>query len=235
MLIPYKDDNPRILIPYGTFCLIAVNLLIFLFQFILDQETSMELMLRFSAMPGLFTGNEYQVREFWQYDFSSFPVYTLITSTFLHAGFLHILSNLIYLYIFADNVESILGHRNFIIFYLVCGGFATVAQIIMANDLNSPIVGASGAISGIMAAYMLKYPSARIHCLLFMFIPVILPASLVVGFWFLTQVINGGLEQMSAQSGGGVAWFAHIGGFIAGAILMTIYSKGNFYWLKNES
>lgn len=235
MLLPYKDDNPRILIPYVTYCLIALNLVIFLLQLIMNQEFSMKLMLKFSAIPGLFTGNVYEVVEYWQFDFSSFPMYTWFTSLFLHAGIVHILSNLIFLYIFADNVESILGHRNFIIFYLVCGGLATVSQIYMANDLLSPIVGASGAISGIMAGYMLKYPKARIHCLLFMFIPVVLSAVIVVGFWFITQLINGGLEQMSVQSVSGVAWFSHIGGFLAGAILMTMYSKGNFYWLKHGS
>lgn len=232
MLIPYRDDNPRILFPYVTFSLIVLNILIFFYQQLLQPKEMIEFLLRFSAIPGLFLGNESIVQESWNFEFTKYPYYTLITSLFLHGGFLHILSNLVYLYIFADNVESILGHRNFILFYLGCGCFATISQIYMSNDLTVPIVGASGAISGIMAGYMLKYPSARIYCLLFMFIPIVLPSIFVVGFWFITQVINGSISQFSLETGGGVAWFSHIGGFIAGTILMFVFSRGKFYWLK---
>ncbi|MBL7109875.1 MAG: rhomboid family intramembrane serine protease, partial [Candidatus Marinimicrobia bacterium] len=121
-------------------------------------------------------------------------------------------------------------HKKFILYYLLCGVIATLTQVWISGDSVVPIVGASGAISGIMAGYMLKYPSAKVHTLIFIF-PVILPAVVVVGFWFATQIING-IGDLYSTGDGGVAWFSHIGGFVAGGLLMLVISRGKFYWLK---
>jgi len=222
MFIPYKDDNPGILIPFFTWAIIVINILIFLYQSMLTEIEMREFILTYSAIPARISG---------EISFATFlpEILTLLTSVFLHGGFIHLLSNMLFLYIFADNIESILGHRKFLFFYLLCGGIATFTQTLFNLSSTTPILGASGAIAGIMAGYILKYPSARIHVLVFIF-PIKLPASIVIGFWFLTQIINSMVNLN--QVGGGIAWFSHIGGFIAGIIIMFIISKGKFYWIK---
>ena len=157
-------------------------------------------------------------------------ILTLFTSIFLHAGIYHILGNMVFTYIFADNIESILGHRLFLIYFLVCGAAGSLAQSIASPDSTVPIIGASGAISGVMAGYMLKYPAAKIHVLALWVIPISLPAIVVIGIYFINDLFNGFITF--GRLGGGVAYFAHIGGFIAGAIQMVVFSKGQFYWLN---
>jgi len=224
VFIPYKDDNPRILIPYVTWGILTINILVFMWQWFSFFDEPTHAALSFGTIPALLTGYSHPVD-------MSFPVIppflTLFTSMFMHAGVAHLLGNMLFLYIFADNVESILGHRKFLVFYLACGVAATLLQV--ATDPHSflPIVGASGAISGVMAAYLLKYPKARIHVLVLVF-PVIIPAGFVVGIWILSQVLNG-LSDIN-RTGGGVAWFAHIGGFLAGAILSVLISNSKFRW-----
>ncbi|MFQ6610255.1 MAG: rhomboid family intramembrane serine protease [Fidelibacterota bacterium] len=224
MFIPYKDDNPRILIPYVTWGILILNVLVFVFQMVYDADAQYPSSLSYGTIPSLLMGYSQPI------DFPFFvltPVLTLISSMFMHGSIAHILGNMLFLYVFADNIESILGHRKFLLFYLLCGIIATLSQV--ATNLHStvPIVGASGAISGVMAAYLVKYPKAQIHVLIFIF-PVVIPAAVVVGFWFITQLINGAADLN--HSGGGVAWFAHIGGFISGVILLTFMTKNKFKW-----
>ena len=155
-----------------------------------------------------------------------FPIWiTLFTSMFIHGGLLHVLGNMLYLWIFGDNVEDAMGHVKFFIFYLVCGVAAAFAQIAIAPHSPVPQIGASGAIAGVLAAYFMLFPYARVLTLIpiFFFIRLVaIPAVFLLGFWFILQVISG---AGALGSGSGVAWFAHIGGFIAGGILVFLFKR----------
>ena len=144
---------------------------------------------------------------------------------FLHGGVAHLLGNMWFMWIFGDNVESALGHVRYFIFYFLCGVGAAVTQTAMDLHSTIPMIGASGAISGVLAAYMIRYPKARVHVFIFLFIfftTIRVPAFVVIGFWFFEQLTNG-LGTIGLDISGGVAWFAHIGGFIAGAGLIKLH------------
>lgn len=150
---------------------------------------------------------------------------TLFSSLFLHGGLMHLLGNMLYLWVFGDNVEDAMGHGKFLLFYLLCGAFAAFAQIATAPGSAVPMIGASGAIAGILAAYFMLFPRSRVLTLIpiFFFIRLItIPAVFLLGFWFIIQVISGAGALGRA---GGVAWFAHIGGFIAGAFLVFLFKR----------
>ncbi len=152
-------------------------------------------------------------------------VLPFFSSLFIHGGFLHLAGNMLYLWIFGDNIESTLGHGKFILFYLCAGIIATLCQIIIRPQVNIPIIGASGAISGVLGAYLIRYPRARIQVFIWLILiikRVWVPAAYVLGIWFILQISNG-LGALTFQQPGGVAWFAHIGGFLAGiALLFTL-------------
>ena len=203
MLFPYKDDNPRVLFPIITYSIIAVNILVFLLQF-------------------HFTGNNIHTnqRMFFRFGFvpNEFNPMDIMTSMFMHGGIGHIVGNMWFLYIFGDNVESILGHVRYLYFYLFCGIGAAMAQFLIEPTSAVPMVGASGAIAGVLGAYMVKFPKARVHvfAVIIIFITTfIVPAQIVLGLWFIMQ-LSGGLSSLGIDTTGGVAWFAHIGGFIVG-------------------
>ena len=148
---------------------------------------------------------------------------------FMHGGLMHIIGNMWFIYIFGDNVESILGHVRFLLFYLFCGIGAAVAQFLIQPDSTTPMVGASGAIAGVLGAYMIKFPKARVHVLAVIFIfitTIVVPAQLVLGLWFLMQ-LSGGLGSLGFDTTGGIAWFAHIGGFIVGISTLRIFQTIN--------
>ena len=151
----------------------------------------------------------------------------VFTSMFLHAGWAHLLGNMLFLWVFGDNVEDRLGHTRYIIFYLVCGVAAAGAQTGMALNTVLPAVGASGAIAGILGAYLVLHPTARIRVIIFplFFIPFFLPAILLIGIWFATQLFFGLASAGDATVGAGVAWWAHIGGFVAGAVLIALFGR----------
>jgi membrane associated rhomboid family serine protease len=205
MFFPYKDDNPRVLYPYVTFGLIYFNLLIFLCQLFLNStETALgtKLVYIFAFIP------------------ERFNFITMFTSMFLHGGFGHFIGNMWFLYIFGDNIESILGHKKYLIFYLCSGLIATLMQYLINPSSTIPIIGASGAISGVLGAYLISFPKAKVHVLIVLFIfitTLVIPAKAVLGLWFVIQ-IGGGLSDLGVLSKGGVAWFAHIGGFIFGLL-----------------
>ena len=158
-----------------------------------------------------------------------FKLFTIFTSMFMHGGLMHIIGNMWFLYIFGDNVESILGHVRFLLFYLFCGIGAAVAQFLIQPDSTTPMVGASGAIAGVLGAYMIKFPKARVHVLAIIFIfitTIVVPAQLVLGLWFLMQ-LSGGLGSLGFDTTGGIAWFAHIGGFIVGISTLRIFQTIN--------
>ena len=201
MLFPYKDDNPRVLFPYITYTLITTNILIFLtFTYASSLTPITNLYYTFGFIP------------------NSFNLFTIISSMFIHGGFGHILSNMWFLYIFGDNIESILGHIKFLIFYILCGFGAAFAQYMIDPNSSVPMVGASGAIAGILGAYMISFPKAKVHVFVFIIIfitTLIVPAQIILGLWFLIQ-LSSGLNSLGIDTNGGVAWFAHIGGFISG-------------------
>jgi len=209
VFFPYKDDNPRVLFPFVTYGIIGLNILVFWAQFFVY-------------------GNERLISTFAFVPYE-FKLFTIFTSMFMHGGLMHIIGNMWFLYIFGDNVESILGHIRFLLFYLFCGIGAAVAQFLIQPDSTTPMVGASGAIAGVLGAYMIKFPKARVHVLAVIFIfitTIVVPAQLVLGLWFLMQ-LSGGLGSLGFDTTGGIAWFAHIGGFIVGISTLRIFQTIN--------
>ena len=201
MFFPYKDDNPRVLFPFITYILITINILVFLtFTYISFLTPNINWFYTFGFIP------------------NSFNVLTILSSMFIHSGIGHILSNMWFLYIFGDNIESILGHVKFLVFYILCGFGAAFAQYIIDPNSSIPMVGASGAIAGVLGAYMISFPKAKVHVFAFVIIfitTLIIPAQIVLGLWFFIQ-LSSGLNSLGIDTNGGVAWFAHVGGFIAG-------------------
>lgn len=217
-MIPIRDDNPTERFPIVTVSLLAVNILVFGWQFLLGPKAQL-VVFSFGAVPYEITHGVSVYR----------PVYiptslTLITSMFVHGGFLHLAGNMLYLWIFGNNVEDRMGRFRFLIFYLICGLAAVLTHVLISPDSRVPMVGASGAISGILGAYLLMFPHARVLTVIpiFFYVRVVhLPAVFLIGFWILMQVING---VVSLKVEGGVAWFAHIGGFVAGLLLVRLFA-----------
>ena len=212
MFFPYKDDNPRVLFPFVTFGIITLNVLVFLGQFWISGNN-----------PGIGKSLVYM------YGFvpSEFNPLTIFTSMFMHGGFAHIIGNMWFLYIFGDNVESILGHVKYFMFYLACGIGAALAQFFVEPASQVPMIGASGAVAGVLGAYMIRFPKARVHVLAVIIIFIstfVVPAQIVLGLWFLMQ-LSGGLGSLGVDTTGGVAWFAHIGGFIIGVTSLKYFQN----------
>lgn len=203
MLFPIGDDNSsRRITPVVTYTLIALNVIFFF----LELSGGELFIIRWSVVPRRLINDP--VGDF----------ITIFTSMFMHAGWMHLLGNMLYLWIFGDNVEERMGRGRFLLFYLACGVAAVVAQVWMSADSVIPILGASGAISGALAAYLIHFPRGQVRVLLGYMI-VSLPALMVIGLWFLLQFISGIGSFMRTAETGGVAYAAHIGGFIAGFIL----------------
>lgn len=219
MLIPIKDDNPTRRTPYITYTLVALNIFVFIIQLMIqmsgDRQLYSYLIANYALIPGrLFSGNLIET-----------TIIPFFSSIFLHGGLLHLGGNLLYLWIFADNIESELGHSKFLLFYLLCGIGASVTQVVVSWGAMVPIIGASGAISGVLGAYYLRFPRARVAVVIFIFffIQVIwIPAKIVLGLWFFIQIFSG--LASAGSGGGGVAWFAHIGGFVAGIVFFNLLS-----------
>jgi membrane associated rhomboid family serine protease len=239
MFFPYKDDNPRIVVPFVTYAIIALNLIVFFYQIGLSFTAGQEFTLSFGLIPATFTDlprgeitlayaqylSEATNSRIFLGTAPNSPYITAFTSMFMHGGIAHIFGNMLFLWIFGDNVEGALGHIKFAVFYILCGIGAAAGQIFV--DVNSmvPMIGASGAISGVLAAYMLRYPRARIHTFVFLviiFTTIKVPAYVVIGIWFATQVLSG-IGTLGVDTSGGVAWFAHIGGFITGILLERFF------------
>jgi membrane associated rhomboid family serine protease len=229
-MLPLKDDIPSQRPPVVTLAVIAANVLVFLYQLSLSMSgdpgagrAAEELVIEFGAMPCRLTGACDAPDDF------PFPVLTIFTSMFLHGGLLHIAGNMLYLWIFGDNVEDALGHGRFLLFYVVSGVAAALAQTLVNPASAVPMVGASGAISGVLGAYLLLFPYARILTLItfgFFIRFVYVPAIVVLGFWIVVQFFAGvaafSVTSASGREAGGVAWFAHIGGFVAGIVLLFV-------------
>ena len=208
-MIPVGDELPSRRLPVVTWGIIGLNALVFLYQLLLGPRVD-QFFMDWGAVPALITDP-------WHYPLAWT---TLFSSMFIHGGWSHILGNMVYLWIFGDNVEDALGHVGYALFYVAAGVAAGLAQVVVAPTSMVPAIGASGAIAGVLAVYLVLYPRAPVQVLIpfFYFMRLVrLPALLVLGFWFVLQLFNGlfSLGTMGLATGG-VAWFAHIGGFVAG-------------------
>ncbi|PIS28787.1 MAG: rhomboid family intramembrane serine protease [Candidatus Marinimicrobia bacterium CG08_land_8_20_14_0_20_45_22] len=211
MFIPTRDSTLRLKKPYVVYILIVMNFLIFFYQATLPSGSYAEWFGRLGVVPAHLFQNGILA--------SLIPFFT---SLFLHGGFAHLGGNMLYLWIFGDNIESTLGHFRFFIFYFACGIIASLTQVMFNPASEAPIIGASGAISGILGAYLIRYPRAKIQILFWVIIffqRFWIPAVYVLGIWFAIQLSNG-LGALTFRQQGGVAWFAHIGGFISGIALL---------------
>jgi len=233
-MFPYRDDNPTELPAVVTVGIIAVNVLAWLFvQGMGSPEPLVRSVCDLGLVPGELlhtarpgTGVELAPGIMCLVD--PHPNYlTLLTSMFMHGGWLHLIGNMVFLWVFGNNIEDVMGHGRFLVFYLVCGVAAAGAQILISPNSVVPMVGASGAISGVLGAYLLLYPRVRVHTLLFLGLfvtTVTLPAYVMLGYWAVLQLL-GGLGSLGGVERGGTAFFAHIGGFVAGLILIRFFAS----------
>jgi membrane associated rhomboid family serine protease len=218
-MFPLRDENPSRSAPVVTRVLIGLNTLAFLYELMLGRALT-PFVLTWAMVPARLTlaaryGEESVLR----------PGLTIFTSMFLHGGWLHLIGNMWYLWIFGDNVEDRLGRFRYLLFYLAAGVVAALLHYAINPASEAPTVGASGAIAGVLGAYLAAYPRARVITLVpfFPFFRVMaLPAALVLGFWFVVQFFSGALSLGFGSSGGGVAWWAHVGGFAFGIVFMWI-------------
>lgn len=219
-MIPLHDDNPAESTPVVTIAFIAACTLVFLYEASLPERLVQAFVFQYGAIPALLLGRAAPPPEV-----AGFPAYaTLLTSMFMHGGWMHLIGNMLYLWIFGNNIEDVMGHVRFVIFYVVCGVLAALSHALTDPASTVPMVGASGAISGVLGAYLLLFPKAQV----LVFIPLgfasrlmYVPAAVVLGLWFVMQVLSGGMSL--GREGGGVAFFAHIGGFLAGMALIGLF------------
>ncbi len=237
MFLPLKDMNPTSRAPVVTIGLIVINVLVYFYQMSLGPQGNIIIaslgatpfeITRFTDLVGQYG---YNVQHF---EGPNPVILTLITSMFLHGSLLHLGGNMLYLWIFGNNIEDILGPIKFLFFYLLCGFFAHAMHI--ASDPSSviPTVGASGAVAGLLGAYLIAYPNARVLTLMFIFIFIrmtVLPAFVIIIFWFVLQIFSG-FASLAGRQGGGVAWFAHIGGFLGGIALILLMAGDTVRWLR---
>src|SRR3984885_2307942 len=225
-MLPLKDDQPRYSTPYVNSFLIGVNILIFLLQWLqqVSDPRGAELFARtYGEVPAhlaafLAGSHRYSLPD---------VVIPFFTSMFLHAGWAHVLGNMWFLYIFGDNVEDYLGHFKYLVFYLLSGLIAMGTQVAIYPHSNVPTIGASGAIAGVLGAYFVLYPRARVLTWFFVFI-IYIPAWFVLGEWFVMQFLYGTASLSAAQAGrdlGGVAFWAHVGGFVAGMLMIKLFPE----------
>lgn len=237
-MIPIRDNNPTRRFPYVVVALIAINILVFIGQELSRDPRYMGLAMipinvtegKVVAQPEIDTGK--LVRTPWgiqplRYKTPALspPWLTIFTAMFLHGGLVHIAGNMLYLWIFGNNIEERLGHLGFLVFYIVCGVAAAYAHILSDPLSKLPTVGASGAVAGVLGAYFLLFPGAKVDTLLvgLFWVMVRIPAVIVLGMWFLIQIWSASVVA-TVGSHGGVAWWAHIGGFVTGMVLVFIFS-----------
>src|SRR5689334_15864521 len=227
MVFPIGDDNrDRKTVPYVNYLLIAINIFVYVYWQGLGRNDNFTL--AFSTIPAeVLSGKDITTES--GLGVTPQPVQlTLITSMFMHGGLAHLLGNMLYLWIFGDNVEDALGHVKYLFFYLLCGVLAGLSHVfstvIFGGGLYVPSLGASGAISAILGAYLRLYPGKSVHLWIF-FLIISVPAFISVGIWFAFQVVNG-LGALGGQEAGGVAYAAHIGGFVFGLLLIGTFAKG---------
>jgi membrane associated rhomboid family serine protease len=218
-MIPISDDNPTRSSPVVTWAILITCIVVFFWQLSFSEREAEATIRNLGFTPSEFFGRGFGAGA------DSGEWLTIVTSMFLHGGLMHLGGNMLYLWIFGNNVEDAMGHARFLIFYLVCGAAAALAQAVAEPDTTIPMVGASGAISGVLGAYVLIYPHARITVIVplgVVFYPTKVAALFVVGFWFVLQLVSAALAEPGAP---GVAWLAHVGGFVAGMVLTPLFSR----------
>lgn len=217
-MIPLHDDNPTFGTPYVTWGLIFACLAVFLWMMGLSDQGFQRAVLAFGAIPSVLLG-EVVLSDRYGVLPGDLQFLSALTSLFLHGGWWHLLGNMLFLYIFGNNVEEATGSVKFFVFYLICGLAAIGGHVLLDPNSNAPLIGASGAVAGVLGAYLLLYPRARILVFLVL-IPVRLPAFLVLGGWFIYQ-----FWALAGGERGLIAWWAHIAGFIAGMILIPVFKS----------
>jgi membrane associated rhomboid family serine protease len=219
-MFPIRDNQRSYTTPVVVVLLIVCNVLAFLYELWLDPYSQNYFIAQWGMTP------------------ARFQAVDMLTSMFLHGGWMHLIGNMWFLWVFGDNIEDVLGHGRFLLFYLLCGVIAAAAHLVFNPDSRVPTVGASGAIAGVMGAYMVKFPKNTIVTLvpIFFFVTFVdVPALVMLGYWFVLQLVSGvGTVGYSHLSQGGVAWFAHIGGFVAGIVLVKLMETNPRYSRRRD-
>src|SRR3984885_2865288 len=221
-MLPIRDDQPRYSTPWVTRFLIALNLLIFFFEAALDRQSLNFLIGQFGVVPShlaaFLAGSP-------RYPLPA-VVLPFFTSMFLHGSWMHVIGNMWFLFIFGDNVEDYLGHFKYLVFYILTGLIAMSTQVAISLHSTVPTLGASGAIAGVLGAYFVLYPRARVLTWFFVFV-VWVPAWIILGYWFALQFLSGTATALAVQGQnmGGVAFWAHVGGFVSGALLVKVFGE----------
>ena len=218
-MFPIQDDQPKYAPSIITILLIVANALVFFYEISLDEYSRNFLIMKYGLVPAHFQAS------------------ALLTSIFLHGGWGHIIGNMLFLWAFGRSLEGAMGPAKFLMFYLLCGCAAGLTLDFFSVDSKAPMIGASGAIAGVMGAYVLKFPRARIDTLIFFFFitRVQIPAIFMLGYWFLTQLVSGvGSIGYSHVSENGTAWFAHIGGFLTGMVLVSLLGTSDPQWQRRR-
>ena len=220
MFLPIRDDNPHTVTPFVNYAMLAACAVVFVWQFSLGAEDGQRAVLTYGFIPADFFGQSLP-----RADISYVPAtLTMFTSMFMHGGWMHLGGNMLYLWIFGDNVEASFGHTRYLIFYLLCGVASALAQGLASPGSGVPMVGASGAISGVLGAYLMLHPRSNIKVFVFLIIITVInvPAFIVLGIWIAGQLVSSAGVNAGEP---GVAFIAHIGGFVAGAILVFFFKK----------
>jgi membrane associated rhomboid family serine protease len=220
-MFPLRDTQKSYSTPVVTILLVVVNLLVFLFEFSLDDYSRNAFIMQYGLVP------------------DHFGITNIFTSMFLHGGWMHVLGNMWFLWIFGDNIEDILGHGKYVLFYLLCGVVAALTQTAMNPYSRVPMVGASGAIAGVMGAYMIKFPRSRVLTLIpivFFFTTIEVPAWVMLIYWFVLQLFGGvgSVGYTQGTEAGGTAFFAHVGGFVAGMVLVKLMGAKEPYMRRRD-
>jgi membrane associated rhomboid family serine protease len=234
-MFPFRDENPTVLVPVVTVGIIVVNALAWLLVqgAGFSDEAMASSVCNLGLVPGellgtALPGTSVPLSRTMACVVDPEPSYaTLLTSMFMHGSWLHIIGNMVFLWVFGNNIEDAMGHGRFVVFYLVCGLAAAAGQMMVDPDSAIPMVGASGAISGVLGGYLLLYPRVRVHTLVFLgfyVTTIALPAYVMLGYWMFLQLV-GGLPALAGVESGGVAFWAHIGGFVAGLVLIKLFAK----------
>jgi membrane associated rhomboid family serine protease len=232
-MFPIQDSVPRRSMPVVTQTLILINAIVFFFELMLPLHGAEQLFYLFGVVPARFTHPEWA-------SYVGFPVdgyWTILTYQFLHGGWLHIIANMWTLWIFGDNVEDRMGSVRFAIFYLLCGSIAALTQLLTNPDSTIPSVGASGAIAGVLGAYLMFFPTARLVVLFpIFFFPFFfeVPAVLYLMLWFFIQLVSGVAVLAGPEQVGGIAWWAHVGGFVSGMLLCRLFVRRSRQFQPDE-
>lgn len=221
-MFPLRDSTPSGTFPLITYLIIVINVVVFLVELTMGDRQLEQFFKSFGLVPELF------LQQFGPYE-----IFTLFSCMFLHGGWMHLISNMWALFIFGDNIEDRLGHFGYLTFYLACGVCAGLTQVAMSHGSTTPTIGASGAIAGVLGGYIICYPTARVLTaipILFIIRLIEVPATIYLGFWFISQFFTG-FASIGRETGeeGGIAWWAHVGGFIAGSVLVKV-----MYLLRKE-